>query len=123
MQTVKDYTMDRETFEKQNAAGRYHPALEITYRDHSGVHTHTLDAGSNDHIEVFRDACATYVLSYNYSLDYVGVQAFKCGEQVWNHFVDQCGLDEMRTAGDFRKSWSDYSTMNLLKILLQWWQD
>lgn len=123
MRSVDNYSLENESHESMIAAQRFHPATVIQYRDRSGKHEHVLHCGSQDHVRVFRDDRGTFVLSYNLHLDYVGVQVFSHNDQVWDHFVDQCGLDEMRTAGDFHTDWYQYRPISLLKILLQWWQD
>lgn len=122
MKSVDNYTLAPESWTDMHAAGRFHPATTIHYRDRNGKHVHVLQCGSQDHVRVFRDTRGTFVLSYNVQLDYVGVQVFANNDQVWDHFVDQTGLDEMRAAGDFHMDWYQYRPINLLKILLQWWQ-
>ena len=61
------YQIQKETWESMRKAQRYNQALEITFRDRTGSHTHTLSAGHSDDLHVYREDTETYVLSLNYS--------------------------------------------------------
>lgn len=67
MRRLKNYSL---------AGDREEPFL--TYRDRSGKHTVSLNAGGmyDAEVEVFRDGETTYVLSYNPRFRYVGLETF-----------------------------------------------
>jgi len=67
--------------------GHYGPTQQITYRDKTGSYTVNISAGSSDSVDVFREGGVTYVLSINRSIGYVGVQAFKEGQDYGDVFL------------------------------------
>ena len=77
MRRVPRYTISKESYNDMNKAGRYNPCLEITFRDKHGKHTHKLQAGYEDYINVFRENGETFVLSQNHRLGYVGLELFQ----------------------------------------------
>ena len=76
-----------EPYEEQVGANRYNPAQKIKFRDKAGKHEHTLSAGSEDTIYVFRSGTVTYVLAYNYRLQYAGLEAFEGDRAIGDIFV------------------------------------
>jgi len=88
MRRVVNYKIRKEPFEKQLAAGRYNPALEITFRDRTGEHTHTIGAGHSDDIDVFREGSFTYVLCRNFGLGYFGLEVFQGSEKVGDMLIE-----------------------------------
>lgn len=76
MRKVK-YEIKKESIESQLDAGRFNPALEITFRDKTGTHTHVIGAGYSDEIDVYRDGKETFVLTRNFDLEYVGLEVFE----------------------------------------------
>lgn len=89
MRTLHTYTVDRESWESMNAAGRYNPAWELTYSLPGGeLHTVTLGAGSSDALAVFHEAGRVYVVTSNDGLGYVGLQVFEGSEEVAETFMD-----------------------------------
>ena len=82
-----DYKLQRESFEDTMAAGRFHEALEIVFRDKSGKHIHKIDAGRRDEIDVYRDGKETFVLTRHFGLGYVGLEVFDGDEKVGDMFI------------------------------------
>jgi hypothetical protein len=76
MRRINHYAICKESVDDMTAAGRFNPCLEITFRDRSGVHTHKLSAGYDDHVHVYRESGQTFVLSCNDRLAYVGLDVF-----------------------------------------------
>lgn len=86
MRTIKphEYEHERETYDEQREAGRYHPAAVIVW----GGHRHAIGAGLADDVDLFEEGGALYVLSRNRGLDYAGLQVFRDGEEIGGAFVD-----------------------------------
>lgn len=76
-------------------AQRYNQALEITFRDRSGSHTHALSAGHSDDLHVYREGVETYVLSLNHSLSYVGLQVFTGADSAGDIFLQDGQVEEI----------------------------
>ena len=76
-----NYQIEKETIDSMVEAGRFNPALELTFRDKTGTHTHIIGAGYSDTVDVYRDGKETFVLSRNFSLGYVGLEVFE-GETI-----------------------------------------
>jgi hypothetical protein len=106
MRTVKldAYEIERETYEEQNAAGRYHPADVITWQGQR----YTIGAGRADDVDLFTEGGALYVLARHWGLCYAGLQVFRDGEEIANVFTD---LEE--TAGPL----NDLTAINAAKRL------
>lgn len=83
-----DYRIVRESYEDMIEAGRWHPSLEIIFRDKTGTHKHKIGAGHNDEVYAFREAGETFVLSQNTGLGYVSLEVFKGDEQTGDIFID-----------------------------------
>ena len=92
---------------------RYNPAFEIRFRDRSGIHTHTLSAGYDDDLYVYREACETYVLSLNHRLGYVGLQIFDGGVVVGEIFLNYGQLE--KTLGHL-----DYAPYTIIRRLREY---
>ena len=86
MRRVK-YQIQKETVEAMCKAGRFNPALEITFRDKTGTHTHTLGIGSGDALDVYREGQETFALARNFGLGYVGLEIFRGDETVGEMFI------------------------------------
>jgi hypothetical protein len=120
MRTVnrKSYLIRTETLESQLAAGRYNPSYELHFRDRHGRHVVTLDAGSDDHVSIFRDGEITFALSRNTRIGYCGLQAFRGDDEIGDVFMQNPSED---LAGEgLTQDWDDYAPINLAKILAQW---
>ena len=55
MRKVKKYKIQKETYTDMCDAGRFNRSLEITFRDKTGIHTHKLNAGYGDDLDVYMD--------------------------------------------------------------------
>jgi hypothetical protein len=82
-----NYQIEKETIDSQVKAGRFNPALELTFRDKTGTHTHTIGAGHSDTLDVYRDGKETFVLVRNFGMGYVGLEGFKGDEKIGNVFL------------------------------------
>ena len=89
MRRSNRFHIAKESNANMIAAGRYHPALVITFRDRRGVHTHTLSAGTDDIIHVYREASLTCVLSLNGRLGYVGLEVFDGRNKAGDIFLQE----------------------------------
>jgi len=85
---VNNYTIQKESFEDMNNAGRWNPSLKITFQDKTGTHTHKLSAGYQDGIHVYREHGITFILTSNSYLGYVGLEAFNGNEQTGDIFME-----------------------------------
>ncbi len=94
MRKVKKYTISKESFEDMCRAKRFNPCLEITFQDRTGIHTHTLNAGYEDDLYVYREDCETYVLSLNSRLGYVGLQVFDGSDEAGEIFLQDGQVEE-----------------------------
>ncbi len=85
MRTLKthEYEIERESIEEQLAAGRYNPALVVTFRGHRC----TLGAGTTDTLHLFEEGGTLFALSGNDPLGYMGLQAFCDGEEIGDTFA------------------------------------
>lgn len=88
MRRISNYTIKKESFEDMYKAKRFNPCLEITFRDKTGIHTHKLDAGYSDTMDVYREAGVTCVLNRNERRGYIGLQAFKGEEKSGDMFLE-----------------------------------
>lgn len=92
---INRFRIAKESPSEMITAGRYHPALEITFCDRSGKHTHTLSAGTDDVIHVYREANLTCVLSVNNRLGYVGLEVFDGDEKAGDIFLQEGQVAEI----------------------------
>jgi hypothetical protein len=110
MNRVKRYQVREEPIEDARRAGRYHPSLEITFRDKTGPHTHEISAGHSDEIHVYREDGVTYVLARNDRLPYIGIEAFQGQDKVGELFLQEGQVQE--TLGR-----DDLATFTIIKRL------
>ena len=94
MRTLSNYQIGKESHEDQSQAGRCNPALEITFRDRNGQHTHKLGSGNSDDIHVFRENGLTYVVSTNCRLGYVALDIFQGEDKLGDLFLEHHQLEE-----------------------------
>ena len=95
MRRVNNYRIAKESFEDMCTATRFHPCLEITFRDRTGEHTHKLSAGYSDDISVYREHGETFVLSQNPGLGYIGLEVFMAEEQTGDIFLEAHRITEI----------------------------
>ncbi len=88
MRRINRYTIGKENLFEMLHARRHHHCLEITYRDRTGEHTHKLSAGYGDDLDVYRDGPATYILSRNPKLGYIGLEIFEGPEKSGEIFLE-----------------------------------
>ncbi len=81
-------------------AKRFNPCLEITFRDRSGRHTHKLSAGYDDDLDVYREGAATYILSTNSKLGYIGLEVFAGADKTGEIFVEEYQVKEILGSED-----------------------
>ena len=69
----------KECSDRQREAGRYNPALEVSFKIPScGWHkTVTIGAGYSDELDVFYEGNRLYVMATNSALEYVGLEVFE----------------------------------------------
>jgi len=89
-----DYRIVKESYEDMIKAGRWHPSLEIIFRDKNGTHKHKIGAGHNDEVYAFREAGETFILSQNTGLGYISLEVFKGEEQTGDIFIDSYHVKE-----------------------------
>jgi len=113
-----NYKVRKESLEDMCKAGRYNPALEITFKDKTGTHIVKVGAGYSDDLYVYQSMGEeTYVLSKNDSLEYVGLEVFEGDEQVWEMFL-QNDWQIQETLG---KKGLDLAPYNIIKSMLNYW--
>jgi hypothetical protein len=85
MRTLKldEYELDRETWDEQREAGRYHPATVVIWRGHR----HAIGAGSSDDVDLFEEGGELFVLSRHRGLSYAGLEVFRDGQLVRDTFT------------------------------------
>ena len=81
------YDIHKESIDDMIKAGRFNPSLELTFRDKSGIHTHKIEAGHADEIDVYRDGKETYILTRHFGLGYVGLEMFEGADKVGEMFL------------------------------------
>jgi len=89
-----DCRIVKESYEDMIEAGRWHPSLEIIFRDKTGTHKHKIGAGDSDEVYAFREAGETFVFSQNISLGYISLEVFKGDEQTGDVFIDSHQVKE-----------------------------
>lgn len=94
MKRVKTCQVREEPIEDARREGRYHPSLEITFRDKTGPHTHRISAGHSDEIHVYREDGVTYVLARNDRLPCIGIEAFQGQDKVGELFLQEGQVQE-----------------------------
>lgn len=108
------YSLVKETWEEQRAAGRHNPATVLVYRRRR----FTLAAGDSDDINAFihgKGSSATmYVVSTNNRLGYVGLQVFNLTGEETNSLFFQNEEDITDVLG---KRGLDYTPRTIAKIL------
>jgi len=92
---VKNFQIQKESTEDAVRAGRFHPSLEIVFRDKAGIHTHKIGAGYSDDLHVFREDDVTYVLARNNALPYVGLEVFEGSDKVGDIFLQEHQVSEV----------------------------
>jgi hypothetical protein len=80
-------TVGLESWEAAWAAGRYHRASTITYRERRTEHTITVGSGCSDELHLFRDGCRFLLLSLNLRLWYAGLSVFVGGRETAELFL------------------------------------
>ena len=95
MKRVKSFQIQKESVEDAVRAGRFHPSLEIGFRDGTGKHTHKIGAGYSDDLHVFREDGVTYVLARNNAFPYLGVEAFAGEDKVGDIFLQEHQVSEV----------------------------
>lgn len=69
-------TIKRESYARQSARNRCHPASVGLFRYRRRVYVVELGAGDNDSIYAFREGETVYVVTVNHVLPYCGLEAF-----------------------------------------------
>ena len=95
MRRVKNYIIQKESYDDMYKAGRFNPSLEVTFRDKVGIYTHKLSAGYSDDIEVYREHGEIYVLSRNRNLGYVGLEVFSGADIAGDMFLQGDSVNEV----------------------------
>jgi hypothetical protein len=113
MRRSKNFTITKESLEEQVKDMRYHPCLEITFRDRIGRHKHKISAGYSDEIHVFRNHGETLVLSFNPGLGYAGLEAFQGDERINDVYLS--GSEMLAAFGE-----DDLEPARMIGILQEW---
>lgn len=113
MRSAKNFTIAKESLKDQIAGRRYHPSLEITFRDRWGLHKHKIAAGYSDEIHVFRHQGRTLVLAFNPRLGYAGLEAFQGAERINEVFLN--GSEMLAAFGE-----KDLKPARMAVILQEW---
>ena len=95
MHRIRNYSISKESTEDMIQAKRFNPCLEITFRDHSGRHTHKLSAGYDDDLDVYQEGSETYILTTNSKLGYIGLEVFKGPDKTGEIFVEEHRVKEL----------------------------
>jgi len=95
MRRINNYMISKENFNDMLKAGRFNPCLEMTFRDHTGSHTHKINAGYSDEIHVYREHSETFVLSQNRRLGYIGLEVFNGDEKAGDIFFEDHQVQEI----------------------------
>ncbi|WP_020586344.1 hypothetical protein [Desulfobacter curvatus] len=89
MRRIRNYSISKESTEEMSRAKRFNPCLKITFRDHSGQHSHKLMAGYDDDLDVYREGPETLVLAINARLGYIGLEVFEGANKTGEIFVEE----------------------------------
>lgn len=111
MKRVNRFNITKESVEDMRSAKRFNPCLEITFRDRAGIHTHKINAGYLDNIDVYREDVATYVLSHNHQLGYLGLEVFEGSEKTGQIFIESYQVNDLLGK-------SNLATFNTIKRML-----
>lgn len=113
MKKITKFVIANECLKDQLRARRHHPALEITFRDERGMHTHKIVSGRADDIHVFRENGLTVVLSRNARLEYAGLQAFEGDAKINDVFLS--GSELLAALGE-----NDLEPERMVHVLKEW---
>ncbi len=107
-----EHSIDHESWEEADAAGRHNRALVITCRDRGGEERRlTLNSGESDQIHVLTDGEALYALSVNEGVGYVGLQTWVDGDPAGDVFI-QSNVEQ-----DLGQDFWDLGTVEMLQRL------
>lgn len=95
MRRINNYSISKESTEDMIKAGRFNPCLQITFRDKTGKHTHTLSAGYSDVLDVYREGTETFIFSTNFRLGYIGLEIFEGAEKAGDIFLEGYQMKEV----------------------------
>ena len=115
MRKIHNYRISKEDFWEMLHAKRHNPCLVITFKDKSGSHTHTLSAGYQDDIDVYREGKETFVLSRNPRLEYVGLEVFEGAEKQGSIFLQGYQVKEVLKGENL----APFNALKLLKNLIE----
>jgi hypothetical protein len=87
MRKLKHYEISWESPDDMHAAGRFNPALEITFHIGRDQYKHKISAGNADYIHVYRMGDQFFVLSVNGALGYVVLEVFARADSIGNIFL------------------------------------
>ena len=115
MRTVSNYRLQSETWEEQQAAGRFNPGCVVVLS--SGVRL-IIAAGDADDVHVLAEGDLWFVVSMNRCLDYVGCEVFSAsgeamgdvfcqGQEQYEEVLGKAGLDLRPTT--IAKRLADYA--------------
>lgn len=113
MNKITHFIITNECLKDQLRARRHHPALEITFRDEKGMHTHKISSGRADDIHVFQENGLTLVLSRNPRLDYAGLEAFQGEDRINDVFLS--GSELLAALGE-----TDLEPERMACVLKEW---
>ena len=76
-----EFRVRNESWEEQSAARRLHPAMQAVWQAFRKEHSMTLESGRDDAIYGFTEGNDAIFISYNYNLDYCGIQVYDMAAQ------------------------------------------
>jgi hypothetical protein len=106
MRKLKNYQIEKEDISNMVKAGRFNPALELTYKNN----TVTISAGYSDSISVYEEDKVIYILTYNDRLRYIGLEIVEENTIVGDIFLQS--PEEV-----IGPNWENKADYNLIKIL------
>jgi hypothetical protein len=115
MKAIK-FDIQRESWDDMHQSGRYNRGLEVTFRDFLGTHTVKVGAGYSDDWYVYQELNATYFLSMNTGLGYVGLEIFEGDEKVWEMFLQT----DYNLESVLGKKGLDLAPYNIIKAMLNY---
>lgn len=116
MRTYHNWKTEKESWEEQQAARRFHPCDVIVTGRGKRL---TTGAGKGDRLHVFTQDGLFFVLCVNYRLPYAGLEVFETskGEQVGAQLGEvflQCDHEQEEVLG---RNWEDLTPCTLAKRL------
>lgn len=110
-----------EDWEDQRKAGRYNPAMVVSWVQDRKRRKMTLRAGRGDALRFYKEGKLFVVCAINVPLDYVGLQVYDTSCEVELEELFLQGPDQIESV--LGKRWERKSDLGICKGLFHYWSE